>query len=139
MKQLTKRILSLALALMMFASVAGTASALAHEAAGIYTWVSGTCEQNEANAIILDTTTFVKVNPDHAYLVTKVKYSDGINHTDEEQASSTTGVITFAYSFPIRVTIDLTPNKVYRTHEVRGGTESDRGYAYYTDSDIEVP
>lgn len=138
MTKTSRRILSLTFALMLFASVAAPAYALDREPAGIYVWVGGNCEQNDELINVLETNTFVKINPDNAYLVTKVKFSDGLNYTEEVFARSERNVRSFDYSFAIYEAIDLTPTLVYSTHEVRGGTDSDRGYAYYSTTDIDL-
>lgn len=138
MTKTIRRILSLVFALMLFASVAAQASALNSVPAGIYIFVGGSCELNDENTNDLNTNTFVKINPDQAYLVTKVKFSNGLIYTEEESASSQRNAKSFDATFTVYQTIDLTPTLVYSTHEVRGGRESDWGYAYYATTGIDL-
>ena len=137
MKQLTKRILSLAFALMLFASIAGTAYALSHDPAGIYIWIGGTSEQSQSIPSILNTTTYVKLNPDRAKLETKVEFSDGVNRFGTTHLLSERGETLFASDFTICIALDYEVLGAHCTHGVHSGSQSETGYAYYTYTDIE--
>ena len=143
MKQLTKRILSLVFALMLFATVAGTAFATGSVFAGIYLSVGGTCVQSERILYGIDTTTYVRKNPDRAYLVTTIQFSDGLASSDEMIAQSDRDVTEFEATFGIADINGDTPIGVYSAHEVRGGTSEQTDpfvYHIYTDmSDWELP
>ena len=137
MKQLTKRILSFTFALMLFASVVGTAFATGSVFAGIYLSVGGTCVQSERILYGIDTTTYVRKNPDRARLVTKIQYSDDLTLSDVIEVESDREATEQELTFGIADINGNTPVRVFRTHEVRDGiSEGSDAYAYYTSTDI---
>lgn len=127
-----RKLTSIILALVLCISLAVSASAAV---AGIYTYVNGTGTQS-GNTLI--TTTYVAKNPDNAYLKTDVQFTDGTNYTGSGSRTSSRGVISFSYNFPIYMAVDCIPVKAFCAHGVQGGTQSESGYVQFNQYTISL-
>lgn len=125
------RVLTSALALGLCASMAISASAAFGEDAGIYGIVSGRSSQDSNDLNLFNTTTRVSQNPDRAYLMTTVEFKNESSSLTELSSRSVTGVTQYNHSFPIHFTVAGRPTYAITAHEVRGGSQAERGYVYY--------
>lgn len=102
---------------------------------GIYISLYGSYSVPELNTC-LETITTVKVNPDRAFLVTTVEFSNGLYSMGESSEQSGRSATSFSYDFPIPLVGGL-PNYVYTCHEVRGGTSSPEAFAYHREGPVD--
>lgn len=96
--------------------------------AGAYVILSGSCVQNETVPNILNTTTSVRINPDHAELVVELAILDGINPARAVEVSGGYNITSFDYDHPLYEAIDYWAEYVYCEHNVLNGSSED---AYY--------
>lgn len=123
--KVTRKLIAFVLVLIMCCSFVLSVSAAM---AGIYSYVKGEGSQSGS---ILVTRTYVGKNPDSAFLTTSVDFSDGVNHMGNASSTSGRGVTSYSHNFPIYMTADHIPTRVYCTHAVQGGSQSASGYAEY--------
>ena len=103
-----------------------------------YGTLSGWCAQSTSNINLVNTTTSVTRNVDHAYLAVTADFSNGDKITTSDFRKSSTGALSYNPSFPIYITIDSTPVYVFVAHEVRGGTDGHDGFVCHTQAPISI-
>lgn len=134
MKKIMRRFLSVGLlallALSISLSLPAAAAFTPGTPAGIYGTLSGTCTQNSVIPEVLNTTTTITQNPDHAMLRVDLKLVYYTTPEDPIYFSSARNVTSFSHAYPMGVTLDEYPELVYCTHNVLGGWESPIAYAY---------
>ena len=100
------------------------------QSAGVYGSLHGIADWA---TLTVDTSTTITQNPDNAYIINGIQFSDGLNNGWANTARSERGVTSFCFDFDILYSLECSdPTIDFCSHGVQGGAGAETGYALYT-------